>query len=88
MAKKGGSGKHYVSKGERPNVSRGFLGDSRTAFQREIAKLDAWQKNKKAFIVIDNTDAKTAKSKKTVRVDARQLLGDPRKKYDLTRDAA
>ena len=58
MAKKGGSGKHYQSKGERPNVSK----DIRKAVRRDymasnmriINQLDAMKKGKRVVFTIPN----------------------------------
>jgi hypothetical protein len=75
MGKKA-SGKHYTSKGER-------IGSMKTATRdpaaRVMNQLKAWQAGKNVVVTIENPN-KNETNKKFIRVNARDIYGDPRKK--------
>jgi len=58
MAKKGGSGKHYQSKGELPNISKeirkAVRRDYMASNMRIINQLDAMKKGKRVVFTIPN----------------------------------
>ena len=80
MGKKS-SGKHYVSKGERPNVTRSVL----NALRREYIQSDmrrnnqaiAWRKGKNVVLTVPNPDKKNTKER-MIRVPAIDVWGFPR----------
>lgn len=82
MAGKKSSGKHYTSKGERPNVNRNML----NSLARDVSTVDrmlnvqrAWKTNKSdPWVTIDNPNPNET-NKKRIKIRARQLWGDPRK---------
>ena len=65
----------YVSKGQRPSIARQWTGSERTALDKEIARMDAYRKGKRAYITVDGPDTRS----RQVRVLAKDVLGDPRK---------
>ena len=82
MAKgKRSSGKNYVSKGERPNVTRSM----RNALRREYIQSDsrllnqvkAWRAHKNVMLTIPNPDKKNTKER-FIRIPANEHWGYPR----------
>jgi len=81
MAGKKSSGKHYTSKGERPNVTRSVL----NALRREYIQSDmrrnnqaiAWRKGKNVVLTVPNPDKKNTKER-MIRVPAIDVWGFPR----------
>ena len=81
MAGKKSSGKHYTSKGERPNVTRSVL----NALRREYIQSDvrrnnqaiAWRKGKNVMLTVPNPDKKNTKER-MIRVPAIDVWGFPR----------
>ena len=91
MPKKKSSGKNYVSKGERPNVSRRTLTDMRNAVPvatTMVNKVEAWRKGKRVMLTIANplVKGKEKTNKPFIRVEARQVWGNPfdKKKIPLS----
>ena len=79
MAKgKKSSGKTYVSKGERPNVSRSLIKayrrDMYTPIEVALNKLEAWKKGKNPWITIPNPEGQS--NKPFIRVRANDYYGD------------
>lgn len=79
MGKKA-SGKHYTSKGER-------IGSMKTATRnpsdRVMNQLKAWLKGKNVVLTIENPN-KNETGKRFIRVNARDIWGDPRKRQIFT----
>lgn len=83
MAKgKKSSGKHYVSKGERPNVKRetvvGTRRDNANVLSREVRKLEAWSKGKNFVLTVANPNP-NEKNKPFLRVNGPERLGKYKK---------
>ena len=80
MGKKS-SGKHYVSKGERPNVTRSVLKALRREYLTSDARLNnqvkAWRRGKNVMLTIKNPDKKNTKER-MIRVSAIDVWGFPR----------
>lgn len=85
MGKKRASGKHYVSKGERPNVQRSVIKSVRknvTDIERLDDKIQAWKKFQNPWIKISNPNTKET-NKRFIRVRANDLWGDPKSQYRM-----
>lgn len=70
MAKKGGSGKTYTSKGERKNVASSTLNgvrDSVTGAEKMLNKQKAWKKGRNPWVTIENPN-KQETDKRFIRV--------------------
>ena len=80
MGKKS-SGKHYVSKGERPNVTRSVLNALRREYLTSDARLNnqvkAWRRGKNVMLTVKNPDKKNTKER-MIRVSAIDVWGFPR----------
>ena len=80
MGKKS-SGKHYVSKGERPNVTRSVLNALRREYLTSDARLNnqvkAWRSGKNVMLTVKNPDKKNTKER-MIRVPAIDVWGFPR----------
>lgn len=79
------SGKHYTSKGERPNVNKSVLKAERRDYKQNTLKLirnkqDAWLKMKKVWLTIPNPN-KNETNKRFIRVLASDVWGDPRRSF-------
>ncbi len=81
MAGKKSSGKHYVSKGERPNVTRSVLNAIRREYKQSDLRLNnqvkAWRKGKNVMLTVPNPDKKNTKER-FVRIPAIDFWGFPR----------
>ena len=81
MAGKKSSGKHYVSKGERPNVTRSVLNALRREYLQSDARINnqtkAWRRGKNVMLTVPNPDKKNAKER-MIRVPAVDYWGFPR----------
>ena len=82
MAKgKRSSGNKYVSKGERPNVTRSVLNAIRREYLTSDARLNnqvnAWRAGKNVVLTIKNPDKKNTKER-MIRVPATVRWGYPR----------
>ena len=75
------SGKHYVSKGERPNVTRSVLNALRREYLTSDARLNnqvkAWRHGKNVMLTVKNPDKKNTKER-MIRVPAIDVWGFPR----------
>jgi hypothetical protein len=80
MAKKS-SGKHYVSKGERPSVTRWVVNALRREYKQSDARLNnqvkAWRAGKNVMLTVQNPDKKNTKER-MIRVPAIEVWGFPR----------
>lgn len=83
--KKKASGKHYVSKGERPNFQRSIV----KSVRRDITQIDrlddimrAWQRFQNPWVTISNPNTKET-NKRRIRVRANDLFGDPKAQYRI-----
>jgi len=80
MGKKS-SGKNYVSKGERPNVTRSVLNALRREYLTSDARLNnqvkAWRRGKNVMLTVKNPDKKNTKER-MIRVPAIDVWGFPR----------
>lgn len=76
MAKKGGSGKTYQSKGERPNVTKSVSKACRRDYvesgQRMINQIKAFKAGKNVVMTIPNPNTNET-NKRFVRVNAKDL---------------
>jgi len=81
MAGKRSSGKHYVSKGERPNVTRSVLNALRREYLTSDARLNnqvkAWRRGKNVMLTVKNPDKKNTKER-MIRIPAIDVWGFPR----------
>ena len=80
MAGKRSSGKHYVSKGERPNVTRSVLNalrEYRTSDARLNNQVKAWRRGKNVMLTVKNPDKKNTKER-MIRIPAIDVWGFPR----------
>ena len=81
MAGKRSSGKHYVSKGERPNVTRSVLNALRREYLISDARLNnqvkVWRRGKNVMLTVKNPDKKNTKER-MIRVPAIDVWGFPR----------
>ena len=81
MAGKRSSGKHYVSKGERPNVTRSVLNALRREYRTSDARLNnqvkAWRRGKNVMLTVKNPDKKNTKER-MIRIPAIDVWGFPR----------
>ena len=86
MATRRGSNKtQYISKGQRPNVSRWTRKACRRAYKADslavtLNKVDAWKKGKKVFLTIPNQGADVKKIP-YIRVPAKVIWGNPNTRY-------
>lgn len=86
MAKgKKASGKHYISKGERPNVNKKICNAVRQDYlanlsSRRVAQVNAWRAGKNVMVTIPNPNTKQT-NRQYIRVPAKELWGDPRNRY-------
>lgn len=79
MAKKGGSGKHYTSKGivgVNKKLSNAVRAD-RSAADIALDKFEAFEQGKRVYITIDNPNP-NERNKRKIRVLANTLYGDPK----------
>jgi len=79
------SGKHYTSKGERPNVRRDVLNANRREYRENtlavlLNKQEAWKQMKKVWVTVPNPNPNET-NKRFVRVLASDLWGDPRRRF-------
>lgn len=74
MGKKS-SGKTYTSKGERISS---MSTSTRNPAERALNQLKAWREGRNVVMTIDNPN-KNETNKRFIRVNARDLKGDPRK---------
>lgn len=77
MAKKGGSGKHYTSKGERAanrSISNEVRRD-RSLADKSLNKFNAFLKGKRVWFTIDNPNPNET-NKRKIRVLGENLYGD------------
>ena len=80
--------KQKISKGERPNVSiwtrkamrRDYLANT---IQVQINKVEAWRKNKRVMLTIENPAASKGSNHKHIRVPATDVWGTPGKLYKM-----
>lgn len=79
MGKKA-SGKHYTSKGERISSMKTA---TRNPSDRVMNQLKAWLKGKNVVLTIENPN-KNETGKRFIRVNARDIWGDPRKRQIFT----
>jgi len=81
MAKKGGKSKGFISKGERPNISRSIQKATRLAYLNTQARVNnqvkAWRAGKNVMLTIENPDKKNTKER-MIRVPAIDVWGFPR----------
>ena len=81
MAKKGGKSKGFISKGERPNISRSIQKATRLAYLSTQARVNnqvkAWRAGKNVMLTIENPDKKNTKER-MIRVPAIDVWGFPR----------
>jgi len=81
MAKKGGKSKGFISKGERPNISRSIQKATRLAYLNTQARVNnqvkAWRAGKNVVLTIENPDKKNTKER-MIRVPAIDVWGFPR----------
>ena len=81
MAKKGGKSKGFISKGERPNVSRSIQKATRLDYVGSDLywnnKVRAWRAGKNVMLTIQNPDKKNTKER-MIRVPAIDVWGFPR----------
>jgi len=86
MAGKSSSGKHYTSKGQRPNVKQHILNKIRKE-STTFKKFDLWaiwkQNKTDPWVTIENSN-KNETAKKQIRVRASELWGDPRNNKPFT----
>ena len=77
MGKK--SREKYVSKGERRNVAKsGWTPMSKNTLGRAIRQRVAWSQGRNVVLTMENPN-KTETNKKFIRINAREIWGDPRK---------
>lgn len=83
MGKSKATGKNYVSKGERPSVSRDTLKGmkrDRSEGDKLMNKLNAWMKGKNPWITFEKPAQKNQPLRERFyRVKANDVWGDPRK---------
>lgn len=83
MAKKGGKSKGFISQGIHSNVDRRVSNAARREYllsgERVINQLAAWKKGKNVVLTIANPNPNET-NKRFVRVKARDVWGDPRRK--------
>jgi hypothetical protein len=80
MAKKA-TGKHYTSKGERKanqKISNAVRND-RSEAENMINKYKAYEAGKKVFLTVPNPNPNET-NKKFIKIDARSVWGDPKKR--------
>ena len=86
MAKgKKSSGKHYVSSGERQNVSKkskNAVRASRTPLEKQSAQVAAWKKGKRVMLTIANPNDNET-NKRFIRVEARTVWGNPNQELKM-----
>lgn len=91
MAKgKRSKGRNYVSKGERPSVSKSTLNDmarSVTVAENYVRKVNAWKAGKRVMLTIPNPNANET-AKPFIRVEARKVWGEPNVKPKESRKSA
>ena len=75
MAKKGGSGKTYTSKGERRSSMKTSV---RNPSQRLLNQQKAWAAGKNVVVTIENPN-KNQTNKPFIRVNAFEAWGDPKR---------
>ena len=81
MAKgKKSSGKHYTSKGQRPNVNRGLLKATKRDRPSETTRanmMEAYVADKNPWVTVANPNTKET-NKRFIRVRANDLFGNPK----------
>ena len=80
--------KQKISKGERPNVSKWTRKAMRRAYlantiQVQINKVEAWRKNKRVMLTIENPASSKGSNHKHIRVPATDVWGTPGKLYKM-----
>jgi hypothetical protein len=80
--KKGGKSNGYISKGERPNVSKSLTKAMRREYMansllRIINQQKAWRQGKRVMLTVPNTGG-DAKKMPFIRVPATEVWGDPK----------
>ena len=75
MAKKGGSGKTYTSKGERRSSMKT---SSRNASDRLLNQQRAWLAGKNVVVTIENPN-KNQTNKPFIKVNGSEVFGDPKR---------
>ena len=81
--KKGGKSKGLVSKGERPNVAkdtRKLMRRTVTELQTDLNKQEAFRKGKNVMLTVSNPN-KSERNKPFIRVNAKEVWGNPNKVY-------
>ena len=81
--KKGGKSKGFVSKGEHSNVSkhtRKLMRRQTTELQTALNKQEAFRRGKNVMLTIPNPDKKE-RNKPFIRVNAKEVWGNPNKVY-------
>ena len=71
----------YVSKGERRNVAKFSCtpkSDNDNVLDRQVRQRKAWNQGRNVVLTIENPN-KTETNKKFIRINAREIWGDPRK---------
>ena len=81
--KKGGKSKGLVSKGERPNVAKDtskLMRGKVTELQPALNKQEAFKQGKNVMLTIPNPNKKE-RNKPFIRVNAKEVWGNPNKAY-------
>ena len=87
MGKKS-SGKHYESKGERPNLARKTKNAMRRDYlenhqlERLNNQISAWKKMKNVMLTVPNPN-KNETNKRFIRVSAREFWGNPNTSFSM-----
>ena len=86
MAKgKKASGVHYTSKGERKadrDTTKAMRRD-RNPLDSMLNKVNAWKAGKKVYLTVPNPEPSTMRNKPYVRVNARDVWGDPKRGFAM-----
>lgn len=83
MAKKKSRDK-YTSKGERRNVAKaGRTKRSKGTLEHALRQREAWSEGRNVVLTIPNPNKKET-NRKFIRVNARELWGDPKKQRTFT----
>lgn len=83
MAKSKGSRSTYVSKGERPNVSRSSVLDGKREYRGSLDELNnkikAWRARRRVMLTIENPSYDPAEpcNNRFIRVEAKEVWGNP-----------
>jgi len=81
------SGKHYTSKGERPNSNKKIQNAIRKDYlandlARTLNQLEAWEKGKNVVLTVANPNQNET-NKRFIRIPATQVWGKPGNKYRM-----